>query len=376
MASKGARRRGRARARVLVLVRRRCIATSRSSAAARRGSFPAATAAAQAADVLQYRGSGSRMPRSEQVDERAEVALGGGLPVWPRRARAGRCVPARWWTRLLRPRPTVSASKAEPGTPRSGPAGAPRRAGAAPGRASSRSPCGRRRRARRRRCRPGCRTAGQVDVHVERRRRALALWPAATRSSSASVIRRGPGRPAGPAAGRRGPARPRGTSRLAPASRACSIRSATCHSFQRVERRSGSRPRSPGSCSAARCRAARAGRPARGGAGTARADRGRSGSTVVGSEGARGTTVRSCRGRQGRPGLRPGGARRSSTGVPAPARPARSCGGRRAGGGGRPRRRRAPRPCATRTVWSTTSSSSPTGTAGGRGRLVRSSRPE
>ena len=127
--------------------------TSRPARALAAGSLPAATASAQAADVLMY--SGKRRPHAalEEVHQRSQVALGGRPP-------AGLVGPERADTRhrdgeaaSTPPADGAAPRKGDPGRPPSARAGAPTPAGEPPDRASSRSRSARRRLAVRRPCR-------------------------------------------------------------------------------------------------------------------------------------------------------------------------------------------------------------------------------
>ena len=309
------------------------------------------------------------MPRCEEVDQRAQVALGRRPPAAGRRARAGRWCATRdggpgaprsgRWCSAQKGRSGQAAVEDEQANPREQAARRPEprvRHGVHDVAAHAGDGADDAERSRAGRRATSSETGGTPLWPARRpaRRAASVSWSStasascpggsAPRASSAATQARGRPPPAAPAAhGRRSP--------IARARRA----------------RRGWRRRSPGSCRGARCRAARAGRPAPGGAGTARAGRARWDLATAGSSG-RAEERRGVRGAgQRRPGAGQVERVEAPRAGPAPARRARSSAASKGCSGCCDARwRRAARPSAVRTVWSTTSSSSPTGTAGGR----------
>ena len=250
----------------------------------------------------------------------------------------------------------------------------PRHQAVSPDPASSRSRCARRRPARRPPCRRRCaRRAGPRATSRDSGRHGVLPRGDELGQRGGDPVQHGVGQ----LSGRQRAARPLGVQAgvpgrhppIAPAARG--RRSATAPARRD---RWGWRPRSPGSCPRARCRAARAGRPARGDAGSARAgrarwgrrrqvpagDRGRAAPRDAGPSAARAPARWSASKLHGRSGT---SASRSKL------RLSKGCSGCSNTMASRTR------PVGVRTVCSTTSSSSPTGTAGGRRRLDRSSRP-
>ncbi len=312
----------------------------------------------------------------EEVHQRA---AGGARPWradWPRPSRAGRRGRPRWSDRLVRPLPMVHASKG--------------RSGRLAVRASRRS------HASRRAAGPSFeyvtewttspRTPATVPTRPARPGRSswtssetgsAVLCPARHQlvERAGDVVEDGVGQLPRRQRAARQLRRPGTSAWLAPASWACSTRSATCHR---------SSPSSSIGMASSKSRVllrkeipSRSRRKAR--------DRvAQEPLELVEADGARrrrargnarGTTARSCRGVSAARAP----ARCSASklhGAPATSSPdtklRRSKGWR---GCATTTASRA-RPVADRTVWSMTSSSSPTGTAGGRGRLERSSRPE